>query len=66
MSFHLNMTDTFCTDDFRVKVSSFQNVIFFYNMKYSTEKLSIYNFACLKILLTAMIDDKQASKVLLH
>ena len=48
------MTGTSCTDDTRVKVS-FPKVTLFYNIKYSTETLSIYIFVCLKILLTALI-----------
>ena len=47
--------DTSCTDDARVKVPSIQKVTFFYNMKYSTETLSICIFVCLKMFLTAEI-----------
>ena len=49
MSFHLKMTGTSCKDDARVKVH------FFYNIKYSTETLSICIFVCLKMLLAAVI-----------
>ena len=65
-SFHLKMTGTSCTDDARVKVPSFQNVTFFYNMKYSTETPSICIFVCLKMHLTAVIRNKHASNDLLQ
>ena len=56
-SFHLQMTVTSCTDDARVKVPSH----FFYNMKYSTETPSICIFLCLKMFLTAVINEEHAS-----
>ena len=46
---------SFKNDAARVNVPSFQNVTFDYNMKYSTETISIYVFVCLKMLLTAVI-----------
>ena len=55
------MTGTSCTNDARVKVSSFQKVTFFYNMKYSIETPSICIFVCLKMFLTAVIKDEHAS-----
>ena len=60
------MTDTSRADDAGVEVPSFQKVTFFYNIKYSTEALSICIFVCLKMFLTALIYDEQASNDLLH
>ena len=40
--FHLKITCTFRTDDVRVKVSSFQKSHNFFNIKYSTETLSLF------------------------
>ena len=60
------MTCTFCTDDVRVKVPSFQKVTQFFQYKYSAETLSVYVFVYLKIFLTAVIEEEEASKVLLQ
>ena len=62
MPFHLKMTGTSSTDDARVKVPSFQKVLFFsYNMKYSKEMPSICIFVCMKMFLTAVIKDEHTS-----
>ena len=55
------MTGTSSTDNARVKVPSFQKVLFSYNMKYSAEMSSICIFVCMKIFLTAVIKDKHTS-----
>ena len=66
-SFHLKIIGISCKDDARVKVPSFQKVTYFSTiLKYSTETLFICIFVCLKMILAAVIYDKQASKVLLH
>ena len=53
--FHLKMTCTFCTDDVRVKVSSFQKVTQFLQYKTFQRDVIHLNFVCLKIFLTAVI-----------
>ena len=63
---HPYLLCTSCTDNARVKVTSLQKVIFFYNMKYSTETPSICIFVCLKVFLTAVIEVEHASNDLLH
>ena len=60
------MTCTSCTDDARVKVPSFQKVIFFTAISNIRKKtLSLYHdFTCLKILLTDLFRNELGSKVL--
>ena len=62
------MTDTSCTDDARVKVSSLQKKItlFLQYKIFHRDVIQIYIFVCLKMLLTAVIKDEHAPNVLLH
>ena len=56
--FHFKTTLTSYTDDVRDKVPSFKKSHILLNMKKSTKTLSIHIFVCLKMLLTAAIQDE--------
>ena len=59
------MSGRSCTDEVRVKVPSFQKVTLFYcDIKYSYDMLSIYILTSLKLLITAVILEKKELKVL--
>ena len=60
------MTGTSCTDDARVKVPSLQKVTYFLQDEiFHRDVIDLY-FVCLKMLLAAVIQDKQASNNLFH